>query len=313
MTTQNEQIIQSESAIGQATVQLWHDKARFIEAYSERWLANEAENMPFLRLGARSSIADSMCISIHDEFDNTVQTAVCTPHDQIIMSNAPEWAISALCSYLARENFDVPGIFAPAPTSGVAAKMLTRLTGKTYQLVKEMLHLELRQSPKSRTVAGAFRAAESQDVGHVAAQRQALQDESNTQRPFDSALSVRTDLRDGALYIWVDSSNRIVASGSLYRAHTPTSSYINHVYVEPKHRRQGYASALVSKLCECAIESGSVPCLSVDPKNQPAYQVYLQLGFTLVARMGNFRAAGDANRFAVKRTAIANVRCVSLM
>ncbi len=289
MTIRNEQTIHSESINGQVRVRIWHDRAKFINIYSEFWRANEAENIAFLRLSPQSSTGDSICVSLHDELGNTKQTAFLKLSEQIIISNAAECTTSALCNYLVRNNLDVPGLFAPVPTSRTAAKILTKLTGMQYTLVKELLHLELRQPPRRRSVTGVFRAAKSQDTEQLILHRKALQDESNTQRPFDSAQSVWADLQDDALYIWVDNSNRIVASGSLYHAHTPTSSYFNHVYVEPKYRRQGYAAALVSKLCECAIEWGSVSRLSVDVKNQAACQLYLQIGFVVAARMDNFR------------------------
>ncbi|MBV7326902.1 GNAT family N-acetyltransferase [Chloroflexi bacterium TSY] len=287
---ENEQNNLPKPTTGSATVRLWHDKAKFMRAYFEHWLSNEAEDIAFLRLEPQSIAADSICISIHDESGNTLQTAFFIPNDQIILSSATDGAISALCSYLARQNLDVPGIFAPAPTSRLAAKMLERLTGKHYQLVKEVLHLELQQPPKSRLTDGVFQAAESRDFNDLVSHRTALQEESNTQRPFDSAQSVRSDLENGTLYKWVDNRDRIVASASLYHDRTPTSAYIDHVYVAPMVRRQGYASALVSKLCECAVEQGRVPRLSVDAVNQPAYQTYLKIGFVLAGRMDNIRA-----------------------
>ena len=190
---------------------------------------------------------------------------------------------------MADNRLEVPGIFAPAPTGDLAARLLEELTGKHYRLVKELLHLELRQQPMNRFVEGSFRLAGSQDFEQLVSHRTALQAESNTQRPFDSALSIGNDLRSKTLYCWVDATGKIVASGSLYHDRTPKSSYINHVYVPIQHRRQGYAFALVHKLCELALEQKKIPSLSVDATNQPAYRLYLLMGFTLAARMGNFR------------------------
>ena len=285
---ENEQNNLPKPTMGYATVQLWHDKAKFIHTYFEHWLSNEAEDIAFLRLEPQSIAANSICISIHDESGNTLQTAFLTPNDQIILSSGTDEAISAVCSYVAHHDLDVPGIFAPAPTSRLTAKMLERLTGKHYQLVKELLHLELQQPPQSRFTDGVFQAAASQDFKRLVSHRTALQEETNTQRPFDSAQSIQSDLQNGTLYKWVD-NNRIVASASLYHDRTPTSAYIDHVYVEPMYRRQGYASALVSKLCQRAVEQGNVPRLSVDAVNQPAYQAYLKLGFVVSGRMDNLR------------------------
>ncbi|MEM7116808.1 MAG: GNAT family N-acetyltransferase [Chloroflexota bacterium] len=279
-----------KSGAGRVTVQLWPDKTKFLHAYAERWLANEAENIAFLRLSPHTFTADALCFSLHNEQGEMVQTAVFTPNDQIILTNGTDDSTSTLCTYLVEQGHEVPGLFAPVPTSRLAAKLLQDLTGKQYHLAKELLHLELKQPPKSRSVDGTCQAATSQDLDHLTNHRIAIQAKSNTQRPFDSAKSVRSDIRDGALYQWVSGSGQIVASGSIYYDRMPTSAYLNHIYVEPTHRRQGYATALVSQLCEDAQAQERVPRLSVDAANQPAYQAYLKLGFALAARMDNFRA-----------------------
>ena len=290
MTTRSKKNNLSESMSSRAAVRIWDDRESFIRTYSERWLANEAEDIAFLGLGSQSGTLDSLCISIHDEADRTLQTAFFTPQDQIIVSNAPNWAIDALCSHLASHEHEVLGIFAPAPTSQLMARALEKLTGMHYQLMKELYHLELHQLSTRHSTTGAFRVAENQDAEQLTAHREALQAESNTQRPFDSALSVTTDLQNDALYIWIDTDDRVVASASLYMDRTPRSAYINHVYVEPIYRRRGYASALVGELCQRVLEQGKVPRLAVDTDNHAAYQAYLKMGFMLAAQMENFRA-----------------------
>lgn len=287
---ENEADYLSKSKVSELTVRLWSDKAAFLQTHLEYWLAHEAENGAFLRLEPTSIAVDALCLSTEDASGNVVQTAVFTPQDQIILSRAPTEAVGVLCNYLASCHLDVPGIFAPAPTSRLAAKCLENLIGKQYQLVKELLHLELQQPPKRRAAVGIFQAAIHQDLEHLASHRAAIQAESNTQRPFDAVQSIHADLQNGFLYKWIDDRDRIVASASIYYDRRPTSAYINHVYVEPVYRRQGYASALVGKLCEQALEQGRVPRLSVDAVNQPAYQAYLKLGFVLAARMDNIRA-----------------------
>lgn len=274
---------------GHPAVRLWHDKAAFVDAYFNHWLGNEAENIVFLRLAPHALADEVQCLSIHDGAGRMVQTAVFTPNDQIILSSGTHESISALGHYFAEHKLEILGIFAPAPTSRQMAQTLESLTGKPYHLVKELLHMELQQSPQSRAAVGTLQAAQSQDFDHLVVHRTAIQEEGNTQRPFDAAQSIQSDLQKGALYKWVHSSNRIVASASIYHDRMPTSAYINHVYVEPQHRRQGYASALVSQLCQQTMAQGRVPRLSVDAVNEAAYQVYLKLGFVLGARMDNLR------------------------
>ncbi len=132
------------------------------------------------------------------------------------MSHGPDWVVSTLCRYLANHQLTVPGIFVLVPTSRLLAQELERLTGVQYQLVKELLHMELRQSPAPRAVTGTLYVAKEHDAEQLAGHRKALQAESNTQRPFDSAQSVQQDLQKKALYTWVNRNDRIVASTSLY-------------------------------------------------------------------------------------------------
>ena len=272
-------------------VKLWPSRSAFLQTYRESWLANEAEDIALLRLSPHSGTADSICLSVHDNGNRTLQTAFLTPQDQLILSQGPSAAINALCCYLTQHNLELPGIFAPTPTSRQTAQALQNLTGRNYRVVKELLHLELHRSPEHRTVVGSLRNAVPEDIDLLISHRQALQDESNTQRPFDSSQSVRSDLKNATIYTWTDDDNCVVASASLLEDLSPTSTYIDHVYVAPTHRRCGYASALVAQLCTRIREEGRTPRLSVDAANQAAYQAYIGIGFILAARMDNMRTA----------------------
>ncbi|MEM7802481.1 MAG: GNAT family N-acetyltransferase, partial [Chloroflexota bacterium] len=98
-------------------------------------------------------------------------------------------------------------------------------TNQQYPLVKENLHLELRKTPESRPAEGHLQAA------------------------------------NGTLYAWVNCQRNAIGSASLYVDRTPSSGYIDHIYVDQNSRRQGVASALISRLCEQLIKQGKTPRL----------------------------------------------------
>lgn len=54
---------------------------------------------------------------------------------------------------------------------------------------------------------------------------------------------------------------------------------IGGVYTHPLYRRNGYAAALVTALCNRALRSGKQPVLFVKEKNMPALTLYQKLGF----------------------------------
>ena len=54
---------------------------------------------------------------------------------------------------------------------------------------------------------------------------------------------------------------------------------IGGVYTHPLYRRNGYAAALVTALCNRALRSGKQPVLFVKEKNMPALTLYRKLGF----------------------------------
>ena len=54
---------------------------------------------------------------------------------------------------------------------------------------------------------------------------------------------------------------------------------IGGVYTHPLYRRNGYAAALVTALCNRALRSGKQPVLFVKEKNMPAFSLYQKLGF----------------------------------
>ena len=54
---------------------------------------------------------------------------------------------------------------------------------------------------------------------------------------------------------------------------------IGGVYTHPLYRRNGYAAALVTALCNRALRSGKEPVLFVKEKNMPAFSLYQKIGF----------------------------------
>ena len=51
------------------------------------------------------------------------------------------------------------------------------------------------------------------------------------------------------------------------------------VYTHPLYRRNGYAGALVTELCNRALHAGKQPVLFVKEKNMPAFSLYQKIGF----------------------------------
>ncbi|WP_156157972.1 GNAT family N-acetyltransferase [Gordoniibacillus kamchatkensis] len=54
---------------------------------------------------------------------------------------------------------------------------------------------------------------------------------------------------------------------------------INAVYTPPQHRKQGFASGLVAKLCKIIKEENLVPMLYADLNNPDSNKIYKNIGF----------------------------------
>ncbi|SHJ84830.1 GNAT family N-acetyltransferase [Paramaledivibacter caminithermalis] len=79
-------------------------------------------------------------------------------------------------------------------------------------------------------------------------------------------------------YLYLLDKGEIVAQ-AVIKTTTSRINQIEGVYTLPKHRGNGYAKAIVSKLCQNIIDKKKIPALIVSKKNDAAIQTYRKIGF----------------------------------
>jgi len=70
-----------------------------------------------------------------------------------------------------------------------------------------------------------------------------------------------------------------VVSQAVIKTTTSKVNQIEGVYTLPKHRGNGYAKGIVSKLCKNILDKEKIPALIVSKKNDAAKKVYKDIGF----------------------------------
>ncbi|MEM7244466.1 MAG: GNAT family N-acetyltransferase [Acidobacteriota bacterium] len=270
-------------------VVVWSDPCEFLERCRERWLANEAEDIAFLRLTPERLDDEAVALTVEEESGAVRRTAVLRPSDQLLVSNGRPKDARLLTKWLVEQERLPPGLFGPATACQEIARGLETSTKARYTVAKELLHLHLETLVTPPSTSGSLREAAPSDAEQLVRHREQLQLELNTLRPFDSAASVAEDLQAGRLHVWQDDEGEVVSSVSLYPDRVEGSVYLDHVYTVEERRGRGFASALVHATCCKLVGQGLQARLSVDADNAPAIAVYRRMGFAVDTKMQNLR------------------------
>jgi len=270
-------------------VRTWQDVDDFVREFSASWLNNEDEDAAFLRLGRFPPQPDSTYLSIINERNDSLQTACVIPSDQIIFTRADSAVLACLAAHLVDNDITFPGLFAPNPQSREFAAVYSRQSGRIYHVVKQQIHFQLDHLASVRPTPGGVRKATVDDRSTLIEFRTSSQAEGNTQRPFDSAMSVGADLANETIYVLENEDGQIVCSAGLYLLKSPQSGYIDNVYTPPNERNKGYSTHLVHEVCHIIQDLQRTARLSTDATNSPAIRSYQKVGFVAKCRMDNMR------------------------
>lgn len=94
----------------------------------------------------------------------------------------------------------------------------------------------------------------------------------------------RAARRIGLGRIWVWFENEVLLYKTDVVAETPQAVYLEGVYVNPEHRKQGYGLRCISQLATSLLQRSEAICLTVNEKSQGTQQFYKQAGYELVSR-----------------------------
>lgn len=260
----------------------------FAADHTPLWLDHEAECGALLRTVARTPPHKLVCVTVR-EGDAVRLTACVCIGDQLLFSRGAPDALRCLAEALIARGLDLPGLFAPHPSSVDFARIYAEQTGHAFERVKQLAHFCRDVARAPRPQEGRLRLADPADRARLIRWRDAAQREENTQRPSDAAAAVDADLDTAALFVWDHPDHGPVSTAALDLTRSPRSAHIRHAYTPPERRRSGFAAALVHALGERAAAGGRVVRLGADVVNAPAIRVYTRLGFVEACRMDNMR------------------------
>jgi predicted GNAT family acetyltransferase len=131
------------------------------------------------------------------------------------------------------------------------------------------------------------RVVTTEDRALVADWIQAFSDEAIGDGATRDAAEALTDrhVRNGSMWLWCVDDAPVACTAAV--GPTPHGMRITSVYTPPRHRRRGYAAALVGSVTSRLLASGrDFVFLYADRANPTANGIYQRLGYRLIAEAG---------------------------
>jgi RimJ/RimL family protein N-acetyltransferase len=102
--------------------------------------------------------------------------------------------------------------------------------------------------------------------------------EANSNEHRQNLLTQIEEFQAGKLYVWQDGNGMPVALAGIGKV-TNTLAKIGPVYVPPHFRRKGYATAIMTSLCELGLKNYGNVMLYTDGNYVPSNACYIKIGF----------------------------------
>ena len=184
---------------------------------------------------------------------------------------------NSLASYFKSINIKVPGVIGPRIVAETFANVYSTIHRCTVNLSMKMRIYQLAKVMEPKMANGFFRAAEEKDILIL----NKWIDEFYLD-VFKGRKNVIKDdaaelIRNSDLYVW--ENNGIVSMVNRTRP-TRHGYVIATVYTPEQFRNRGYATAVVSSLCQFILNSGKTFCsLFADLANPTSNSIYRKIGF----------------------------------
>jgi uncharacterized protein len=274
-----------------------------LAAYADRvlpWLHREPIVHNALSSGIEARATGVMatepgCVWLHieDADGQTCGVAVITPPRGVFLSLMPDDAATAVAAHLATIRPDLPSADGPVAPVQSFVEEFARATGVRASQTRamRMFQLDLLNAPAG--VPGQARAAVRQDRDLLVAWAAAFDRDTGTGArnpadPVDARLK-----GDRLLWLWEVAGEPV--SMAWLAPPVVGVSRISGVYTPTDLRGHGYASAVVARISQHALESGSARCmLYTDLANPISNRIYQRIGYRPVAdaQEWRFTAAG---------------------
>ncbi|HKA26563.1 MAG TPA: GNAT family N-acetyltransferase [Gaiellaceae bacterium] len=261
------------------------DPASFLDAASPFLLADEARHN--LILGIAGTLRDHP--SLYPEYGlwlasdggETVGAALRTPPHNLVVAQPRD--VSVLEALAEAIDDDPPGLVAAQPEAGAFAAAWAERSGKTPRMHRGQGVLSIDRVDPPAAVSGRFRDAGSDDRPLLLDWFRAFMEEAIGDSPDPASTAHVVDHRlesdSAGVALWEDGRTVSLAA---FGNPTPNGIRIGPVYTPPRHRRRGYASALVAELSDRLLTERSFCFLFTDLANPTANRIYEQIGYRRV-------------------------------
>jgi predicted GNAT family acetyltransferase len=224
------------------------------------------------------------CLKTVVDESGLILAALMTPPHKLIVYHHQgdlESAARLLVEELAREGWQVPGVFGPGEAPWRVAQRWAETTGKSYHPGTRQGVYELREVLLPPPERGSLRPAMQAELELVTGWWMAFYREIfGGIDPEEARHSAQFRIGAGDCFLWIDEQPVSMAMKTRPTRHGISVSL---VYTPPELRHRGYATACVAGLSRLLLASGWRHCaLFTDLSNPTSNHIYQEIGYRWV-------------------------------
>ncbi|MCB2214363.1 GNAT family N-acetyltransferase [bacterium] len=236
---------------------------------------------------------DPFFAAVFDEADDELLlAAVMTPPRFMILAGGEDFkkALPALIGHLQEHSIEPPGIIGPVQIGEAFADLWHNRTSQVADIDMQQRVYELRHVRLPKIPEGRFRLAHPDEAVLLAEWIKTFEEEALTEQIGRYVERAKKFITRGDMFFW-EAQNELVSMAMKSRP-LKNSITVSAVYTPPRHRQQGYATALVAQLSQHLLDMGyEFVNLFTDLDNPTSNSIYQKIGYHPVVdfRMYKFR------------------------
>ncbi len=226
--------------------------------------------------------ASSPCFVTIERGSDIVGCAFRTPPYKVALTRIPLDAISLMARSIADTYETIPAVLGPTAVARAFGEAWSDIKGvRAVPGARQRIHVLEHVAAPSRPTPGTMRLARRADLRLVTrwigsfVRETGLREAGDPQTQADRLTG--GDRGNPLLALWED---RTPVSMAGFPARTRHGVRIGYVYTPERHRRRGYATALVTQVSRHVLELGFSHCvLYTDLANPTANRIYRRIGY----------------------------------
>jgi len=221
--------------------------------------------------------------------DVILAAAMTPPHNLILAGiDQVETGFLPLIEHLQSRRTLIPGVIAQSQIADQFMDAWKKHVGQEGEVNMRMRVYELRHVQMPPLPPGIFRLAIKQDIPTIAKWLQAFTLEALGESVDPDLQRAEKFVTSSKVFIW--ERDGAIVSMAMQTRPIAHSVSVSGVYTPPKHRRQGYAGALVAHLSQHLLDQGfRFVNLFTDLDNPTSNKIYQEVGYHPVCDFRSYR------------------------